>query len=128
MPVFLILGALLSCFFAAASLEARTARRGGEAVPILDIDAGCKDLAQMDLNKTTNYSQCIAEEQTARAQLQTAWSSFPADKREECMYLVTPPALPSYVTLQECLDTAREAGRLSKSGPGKYQPGAPNLR
>jgi hypothetical protein len=127
MPVILILGALLVCLFAPSSLEARAARRGGDTVPILDIDAGCKDVAKMDLNKSMNYSQCMTEEQTARAQLKTVWPSFSAGKREECMHLVTPPALPSYVTLQGCLDMAREAAKLSKSGPGKNQPGTPNL-
>jgi hypothetical protein len=101
---------------AEAGILHRTA--GGDAraaVPRLDIDAGCRDLAHSDLSKT-DYPKCVVEEQTARIQLQHDWGSFSASSRDQCMYLVTPPALPSYVTLQECLNLARDADKLSKKG------------
>jgi hypothetical protein len=115
MPAFLFLTILLACFLAPAPLEAREPRSsGGNAVPTLDIDAGCKDVADMNLSRSTNYPQCIAEEQTARAQLQGVWTSVPASDKELCINLVTPPALPSYVTLQQCLDMARDAKKAAK--------------
>jgi hypothetical protein len=40
------------------------------------------------------------------------------------MYLVTPPALPSYVTLQGCLDMARDAKNIGK-GQGSGISGTP---
>ena len=32
--------------------------------------------------------------------------------REQCLFLVTPPALPSYITLQTCLNTVRDAVKM----------------
>jgi hypothetical protein len=94
------------------------ATRGGEgrgALPSLDIDSSCRDVANNDLNKTSDYSGCIAEEGRARDGLRKEWASYAGDMREQCMHLVTPPALPSYVTLQNCLQMSREARNLSKT-------------
>ena len=84
-------------------------------LPNLNIEAGCKDVAKNDLNKTTDYPGCISEERAARQQLQKEWATYPADMHSECMHLVTEPAIPSYVTLQTCLRTARDAQNLTKS-------------
>jgi hypothetical protein len=116
MPAFLILTALIAWSLAVPA-EARTTRSGGnQAVPTLDINAGCRDVANMDQSRTVNYPRCMAEERTARAELQKVWHTFSADKQELCLHLVTSPALPSYVTLQECLNMARDAEKLNKSG------------
>lgn len=80
-----------------------------------NIEGACKDVAKSELNKTTNYSGCVSDERKAQEQLEKNWASYPADMRSQCMHLVTPPALPSYVTLRQCLDTAREAQRLLKT-------------
>ncbi len=94
------------------------ARNGGErrgALPRLDVEAGCRDIARNDLNKTTDYPGCIAEEQAAHDQLRKEWASYPGDMHDQCMHLVTPPALPSYITLQECLKMSRDARQMSKT-------------
>jgi hypothetical protein len=92
---------------------------GRAAVPTLDVEAGCRDVANLDNSgKTLNYSNCLAEERTARTQLENEWANFPAATREQCIYLVTAPAIPSYVTLQGCLQLARDAKNLTKSSPG----------
>ena len=93
----------------AATLESRS------SLPNLNIEAGCQDVAKNDLNKTTDYPGCLSEERKARGQLQKTWASYPADMHSQCMHLVTPPALPSYVTLQECLKTARDAQKMTKN-------------
>ena len=123
------------------SLEAQAARRGQSAVPSLDIGAGCQYVAKTELNKRPvpeagpgikpgddlDYPTCMTKEKTARAQLQGVWRTYTARQREQCLYEVTPPALPSYVTLQACLDMARDAEKLIK---GEQKTGlgvAPNL-
>lgn len=121
MPIFVLISALLVGFFAPveASIVDHTASRGNAAaVPNLDIESGCRDLSRSQLNKTTNFSGCIGDEQNARTQLQKSWASFPRSMQEQCIHLVTPPALPSYIALRQCLDMAREAEKL----------GVPNLR
>ena len=85
------------------------------ALPNLNIEAGCQDVAKNDLNKTTDYPGCLSEERKAREQLQKEWASYPADMHSQCMHLVTPPALPSYVSLQECLKMARDAQKMMKT-------------
>lgn len=115
MRTFIFLGVLLAGF-ASSSVEAQTNGGGNRAaVPNLNIKSGCRDLSNSQLNKTTNYSTCIGDEQNARTQLQKDWASFPASKHEQCMHLVTPPALPSYVALQDCLNMAREAEKVPDS-------------
>ena len=131
MPTIFFLGALIilsSGAVADPAMARRSHMPAGSrraAMPTLNIEAGCHDVANMDLNKTTNYSGCIAEERDARSQLQKEWTSFSEDKHAQCMQLVTFPAIPSYVTLQECLHTARDAENLSKSNPSGGMIGEP---
>ncbi len=100
------------------AMNARTIAANQESrssLPNLNIEAGCQDLAKNDLNKTTDYPGCVSEERKAREQLRKEWASYPADMHSQCMHLVTPPALPSYVSLQECLKMARDAQKMMKT-------------
>jgi hypothetical protein len=120
MPHFLSLSLLLALSLAGfeSPAEARTgrARASGGTVPKLDIESGCRSLAHYDPGRTVNFDNCIKEERDARAELAKSWRSVPADKREQCLFLVTPPALPSYISLQGCLTIARDAAELAKKG------------
>jgi hypothetical protein len=118
MPVFLIISVLLVFQFAGlcSTAEGRSARAGVSegSLPNLDVESGCRGIAQYDPGRTVNYDACVKEEREARAQVQKSWRSVPASTREQCLYLVTPPALPSYVSLQGCLTMARDAAALDK--------------
>src|SRR5262249_35833998 len=119
MPAFLILSVLLALSAAGlAPAEGRTARarvsRG--SVPNLDIESGCRSLAQYEPGRTVNFDACIKEEHGARGELEKSWRSLPADRREQCLHLVEPPALPSYIALQGCLTIAHDAAELEKKG------------
>jgi hypothetical protein len=96
-------------------------------LPGLDVEAGCRDISQMNLRGVTNYSNCMTEETSARAQLQKDWASYPSSVREECLNLVTPPALPSYVTLQECVQMVRDAKKLPQGELGTGETRKPRL-
>ena len=99
------------------AMNARTSAASQESrssLPNLNIEDGCRDVAKNDLNKTTDYPGCIAKERTTREQLQKEWASYPADTHDQCLHLVTPPAIPSYVTLQECLKMSSDARKLTK--------------
>jgi hypothetical protein len=63
----------LSFFASSSPLQAKVFRHsaGPSAIPTLDIEAGCGDVSHMSgVGKVVNYSSCIAEERTARAQLE----------------------------------------------------------
>jgi hypothetical protein len=109
------------------SLLQDTAASGARAFPTLDAKAACRQVSRMDLNKIDN-TRCLAEERKAREALQNVWASFPESAREQCLRLAEPPALPSYVTLRECLNTQKDAAKLSKGRPDTSVPGTPGLR
>ena len=92
-----------------------SAMNGHDSLPNLNIEAGCKDVAKNGLNKTTDFPGCLRDERKARDSLRKEWASYSAEMHTQCLHLVTPPALPSYVTLQQCLVMARDAQKLIKS-------------
>ena len=92
----------------AASQESRS------GLPTLNIDSACRDVSSNELNRTSDYPGCVSKEQKARTDLGKEWASYSSDMQSQCMHLVTPPALPSYVTLQQCLQMSRDARNLSK--------------
>jgi hypothetical protein len=118
MPVFLILSVILAFSFGglACPAEGRTARArvSGGFVPNLDIESGCKSVATYDPANPGNYDTCVKTEHAARGEIAKSWRSVPADRREQCLHLVAPPAIPSYISLQGCLTTAHDAAELAK--------------
>jgi hypothetical protein len=105
----------LSISGVASTVRAMNDQESRSSVPHLNIEAGCQDVAKNNLSKTTNYPGCLSDERTARDQLQKEWASYPADMHTQCLHLVTPPALPSYVTLRQCLIMARDAQKMLKT-------------
>ena len=122
MPVLLTLLASLFTFlsFSAAEVEARVSRNARQtsqaAVPNIDVNDACRSVVSYEssakADRVQDLSGCITEEQNARSELQKVWGSYSADMREQCLHLVTPPAIQSYITLQTCLDTARDAEKM----------------
>jgi hypothetical protein len=115
----IFLSLIVSSFGFSDLAQARIAPHSTErraAVPTLDAEAGCKETTALYHNKTTNYTSCMADERTARTQLEKEWAKFSSDARTQCMYLVTEPAIPSYVTLEGCLQMERDAKNVSNPG------------
>ncbi len=116
--LFLMIFVALSFLGVANTVRARQeagASKGTDSFPALDMHAACRDVAKNELNKTTDFPGCISNERTAREQLQKEWASYSTDMQGQCLHLVTPPALPSYVTLQQCLTMSRDARNLMKT-------------
>jgi hypothetical protein len=87
------------------------------AMPSLKIEATCRDLlGKVDSKNTTKYSSCVSHELATRGELEQEWAKFSVSDREQCMHMVSPPALESYISLQACLHTARDAKAFMKSG------------
>ncbi len=98
------------------AMNGRTAaanQKSRSSLPNLNIEAACQDVAKNDHYKTTDYPGCISKERASREQLRKEWASYPADTHGKCVNLVAPPALPSYVTLHECLKMARDARNMT---------------
>src|SRR5271166_4680382 len=128
---FLLNFSLLSLLLILVAAEATAISTAtvGTGVPVLDIGAMCRDATRLDINKRTTYDSCLADERKTREQLQKDWGNYSQSMRSRCITLVQPPALPSYLSLQACLNTARDAGNLNKTSPNdSLTVGPPNTR
>ncbi|MGA7327573.1 MAG: hypothetical protein WBX25_24545 [Rhodomicrobium sp.] len=123
MPILLTLLVLLFTFlnFSATEVEARVRRDARQtpqaAIPNIDIKNACRSIVSYEsssarADKVQDLSGCVSEKQNARCELQKVWGSYSENMREQCLFLVTRPALPSYITLQTCLNTARDAVKM----------------
>jgi hypothetical protein len=124
----IFLSLIVSSFGFCEVAQARTAPHSAQrrsVVPPLNVEAGCKEAAALYHNKTTNYPSCMADERTARAQLEKEWAKFSPDARTQCIYLVTEPAIPSYVTLQACLQMQRDAKNVTSLTEVPANPATP---
>jgi hypothetical protein len=86
-------------------------------VPTLAVEQGCRAVAAMDPQKLVTVDRCMAQENSAREELATKWSSFEAADRERCLADARSGS-PSYVELLTCVDMAREARALEKRERG----------
>jgi hypothetical protein len=97
-----------------AALARTPSERSQSPVPAFNVEATCRSVSN---DTRLNYESCLTEERTALGQLKQSWTSFSADSRGECLTLTTGSTLPSYVTLQDCLQTSRDAKNLLKKDP-----------
>jgi hypothetical protein len=90
-------------------------------VPQFDIQRGCKidSSAAIDPNvgMSGTIKRCMDDEQNAKNQLQTQWSSFINSDRAMCMASTTNDSSnpPSYVDLLTCLQDQQLARKLPKN-------------
>src|SRR6516164_3519555 len=56
-------------------------------VPTLNVESGCRAAAKMgdSLSLDTTLRQCLADENSARAQLEKQWTQFPPALRQRCL-------------------------------------------
>jgi hypothetical protein len=55
---------------------------------------------------------CFNQENRARDDLRGKWAGFPAEHRASCLKTTSVGGIPSYVQLQTCLETRRDADRI----------------
>src|ERR1700750_1412667 len=58
-----------------------------DAVPTLDVEAGCRAAAKMgsSLSLDESLRQCLSDEKSARGELERQWSEFPPALRQRCV-------------------------------------------
>jgi hypothetical protein len=91
-----------------------------DGVPTLNIESGCRAAAKMgdSLSLDTTLRQCLADENSARDELQREWSQFPAALRQRCVATTETGGNPSYVEVLVCLQMGRDAAQMEKSSRG----------
>ncbi len=82
-----------------------------DAVPKFDMARGCKAETAGNGGIGETMESCLRDEQQARDELASQWSSFTATDKSACIRETSSDGLPSYVELQTCLETEVRAKR-----------------
>jgi hypothetical protein len=87
-----------------------------DAVPTLDVEAGCRAAAKMgsSLSLDESLRQCLSDEKSARGELERQWSEFPPALRQRCVGTTETGGDPSYVEVLVCLQMGRDAAQMEK--------------
>jgi hypothetical protein len=70
-----------------------------DGVPALNVEPGCRAAAKMgdSLSLDTSLRQCLADEKSARDELEKQWTQFSPPLRERCVATTETGGSPSYV-------------------------------
>jgi hypothetical protein len=75
--------------------------------PKFSVQPGCKAAAainqEMDLAVSQDYKSCMADEDSAKAQLDQSWSTYTTTDQRRCVGQTEDGGMPSYVEVLECL-------------------------
>jgi hypothetical protein len=82
-------------------------------IPTLNVEAGCRAAAKMgdSLSLDATLRQCLADENSARDQLEKQWTQFPPALRQRCLATTESGGDPSYVEVLVCLQMGRDAAQ-----------------
>jgi hypothetical protein len=94
-----------------------------ESVPNFDIGPTCRgatrpEAALRGQNGVAARETCFNQENRARDELQERWAGFPAEHRASCVKATSVGGIPSYVQLQTCLESRRDAERIKDTRNG----------
>jgi len=78
-----------------------------DAIPLLDIEPGCRAASSFNLAENQSFAECMRDEADAKAEIVKNWINYPAAARARCGAEALTGATPSYVDLYECLDVDR---------------------
>jgi hypothetical protein len=86
-----------------------------DGVPALDMESGCRAAAKGDsLSLDSSLRQCLADEKSARAELEKQWSQFSPALRQRCVDTTETGGNPSYVEVLVCLQMGRDAAQMER--------------
>lgn len=89
-------------------LAGSQALAGADAVPKFDTARSCKAETAGNAGIGETMESCLRDEQQARDELASQWSSFASTDKSTCIRETSSDGLPSYVELQTCLEMATE--------------------
>ncbi len=90
-----------------------------DTVPTLNVEPACRAAAKMgdSLSLDTTLRQCLADEKSARDQLEKEWTQFAPALRQRCVATTEVGGDPSYVEVLVCLQMGRDAAQMEKPAP-----------
>jgi hypothetical protein len=85
-----------------------------DKMPTLNVEAGCRAAAKMgdSLSLDATLRQCLADENSARDQLEKQWTQFPLALRQRCLATTETGGDPSYVEVLVCLQMGHDAAQM----------------
>src|SRR5215469_17934256 len=85
-----------------------------DVVPTLNVESGCRAPAKMGdrLSLDATLRQCLADENSARDELEKQWTQFPVALRQRCVTTTETGGDPSYVEILVCLQMGRNAAQV----------------
>jgi hypothetical protein len=80
------------------------------------MESGCRAAAKMgdSLSLDSSLRQCLADEKSARAELEKQWSQFSPALRQRCVDTTETGGNPSYVEVLVCLQMGRDAAQMER--------------
>lgn len=92
-------------------------------VPTLNVEPGCRAAAKMgdSLSLDATLRQCLADEKSARNQLEKQWTQFSPALRQRCIATTETGGDPSYVEVLVCLQMGQDASEMNKSASDRKQ-------
>ncbi len=98
----------------------------GDRVPVINVDRTCKDTSAADkeanLALAQSFEDCMRDENNAKQQLNTVWSTYAAPIRDHCEQEATLLGEGSYVDLLTCMqmtDPAKLTPTMDLRGASK---------
>jgi hypothetical protein len=89
--------------------------------PKFDPETGCRAASainqSMDLAVSQDYKACMADEDSAKEELQKSWSKYSADDKRRCVGQTDVGGVPSYVEVLECLLVTVDVGNPTLDPP-----------
>ena len=92
-----------------------------DKVPTLDVEPGCRAAAKMGDSLDATLRQCMADETSARTELEQGWAQYSVALRERCVATTRSGGSPSYVEVLVCLQMGRDAAEMEKSSTGRRE-------
>src|ERR1700752_1953926 len=85
-----------------------------DGLPALNVESGCRAAAKMGdrLSLDATLRQCLADENSARDELEKQWTQFPLALRQRCVTTTETGGDPSYVEVLVCLQMGRDAAQM----------------
>jgi hypothetical protein len=75
-----------------------------ERLPNFETARNCEaELKAVGSSQGQTIQQCVADENSARAEIETQWAQFSANLRDRCISETQVGGSPSYVDVLECL-------------------------
>ena len=91
----------------AGALTGEVIRVADTSFPQFNPGPGCKAASainqSIDLAVSQDYKACLADEDSAKKELQETWSKYSANDKRRCVGQTMDGGMPSYVEVQECL-------------------------